>query len=161
MRETGVYSNYKCACFHLRCCEAVCIQRVIQWMSVWNTMKDVFIIWLPCPCFGAVVFFLDKNCENVKCTLKFKGRPEALRFALYVKFHKIECLLCSARCTEEFALEGWTWVWNILRIKEPPTSPMTTQTAPQALVSRRSRRQSCWLSSKGQLKSEQEKTQKH
>lgn len=79
MRETGVYSNYKCACFHLRCCEAVCIQRVIQWMSVWNTMKDVFIIWLPCPCFGAVVFFLDKNCENVKCTLKFKGRPEALR----------------------------------------------------------------------------------
>lgn len=59
-------------------------------------MKDVFIICLPRPCFGAIPFCLDMNCENVKCTLKFKGRLEALRFALYVKFPKIYCLLFSA-----------------------------------------------------------------
>lgn len=104
---------------------------------------------------------------NVKCTLKFKGRPEALRFALLcpssLKSSVDSFLLyfsLPARCTEEFALEGWTWVWNILRIKEPPTSPTITQTALRASVSRRSRRRSSWTSSKGQLKTEQERNQK-
>lgn len=58
-------------------------------VNVEGSVKDVFIICLPRPCFGAVPFCLDLNCENVKCTLKFKGRLEALRFALYVKFPKI------------------------------------------------------------------------
>lgn len=88
----------------LKCCEAA----YIQWMSVLKGLKDVFIIWLPRPCFGDVPFCSDEHCEIVKCTLKFKGRLDALRFALYVKFPKIQCLLfsASARYTEEFALEG-------------------------------------------------------
>lgn len=77
-------------------------------VSVERSVKDVFIIRLPRPCFGAVPFCLDEHCENVKCTMKFKGRLDARRFALYVKFPKIQCLLFSAsvRYTEEFALEG-------------------------------------------------------
>lgn len=83
----------------------------------------------------------------------------ALRFALFVKLPKIQCLLISpsARCTGEFASVGWIWVWNTLRIKQAPTSPMITQTVPQAFVFRRSRRPSSWISSKGQLQTEAEK----
>lgn len=61
-----------------------------------SSVKDVFITCVPCSCFGAVPFCLDKHCENVKCTLTFKGRLEALRFALYAKFPEIQRLLFSA-----------------------------------------------------------------
>lgn len=118
-----------------------------------SSVKDVSNILLLGSCFGAVPFCSEKCHENVKCTLKCKGRLEALRFALFVKSHKIGCLLISpcARYTEEFALVAWIWVWNTLRIKEPPISPMITQTALQAFVFRRSRRLSSWTSSNGQL----------
>lgn len=87
------------------------------------------------------------DLHGVTTVSGFSSRSRAAPWLLTVNW------LCSfsARSIEGSESAAWTWAWNTLRTKAPPTSPTITQTAPQAPAFRRSRRPNSWTSSGGQL----------